>query len=172
MRFSLRNGDVDPDVLARSEREEAAELELLPRAAMACCPQSCPQTQFCPQKPAPFAGKTSTATGIRTRVSAVRGRRPSPLDDSGANCLLPSLSRGSRDATVRQWVAAFAGGRSGLCGSARGLWERMFLIWVAPRNAGQLLSSTVPAAVVKLVYTRRSGRRALTGVEVRILSAA
>ncbi len=26
----------------------------------------------------------STATGIRTRVSAVRGRRPSPLDDSGA----------------------------------------------------------------------------------------
>jgi hypothetical protein len=25
----------------------------------------------------------STATGIRTRVSAVRGRRPSPLDDSG-----------------------------------------------------------------------------------------
>ena len=25
-----------------------------------------------------------TATGIRTRVSAVRGRRPSPLDDSGA----------------------------------------------------------------------------------------
>ncbi len=24
-----------------------------------------------------------TATGIRTRVSAVRGRRPSPLDDSG-----------------------------------------------------------------------------------------
>src|SRR5205807_1210218 len=26
---------------------------------------------------------TSTATGIRTRVSAVRGRRPSPLDDSG-----------------------------------------------------------------------------------------
>ena len=29
-----------------------------------------------------------------------------------------------------------------------------------------------PAAVVKLVYTRRSGRRALTGVEVRVLSAA
>ena len=25
-----------------------------------------------------------TATGIRTRVSAMRGRRPSPLDDSGA----------------------------------------------------------------------------------------
>ena len=27
----------------------------------------------------------STATGIRTRVSAVRGRRPSPLDDSGGD---------------------------------------------------------------------------------------
>ena len=26
---------------------------------------------------------TSTATGIRTPVSAVRGRRPSPLDDGG-----------------------------------------------------------------------------------------
>jgi|GEM_PF-1288980 diguanylate cyclase (GGDEF)-like protein len=29
-------------------------------------------------------GAFSTATGIRTRVSAMRGRRPSPLDDSGA----------------------------------------------------------------------------------------
>jgi hypothetical protein len=29
-------------------------------------------------------GVGSTATGIRTRVSAMRGRRPSPLDDSGA----------------------------------------------------------------------------------------
>src|ERR1700737_3021526 len=29
------------------------------------------------------AGFRSTATGIRTPVSAVRGRRPSPLDDSG-----------------------------------------------------------------------------------------
>ena len=28
--------------------------------------------------------QASTATGIRTRVSAMRGRRPSPLDDSGA----------------------------------------------------------------------------------------
>ncbi len=30
------------------------------------------------------AGVASTATGIRTPVSAVRGRRPSPLDDGGA----------------------------------------------------------------------------------------
>jgi hypothetical protein len=35
-----------------------------------------------------------------------------------------------------------------------------------------LRSQTHLAAVVKLVYTRRSGRRALTGVEVRLLSAA
>src|SRR4051794_41923619 len=28
---------------------------------------------------------TNTATGIRTPVSAVRGRRPSPLDDGGKN---------------------------------------------------------------------------------------
>ena len=34
--------------------------------------------------PATGGGFGSTATGIRTRVSAMRGRRPSPLDDSGA----------------------------------------------------------------------------------------
>src|SRR5829696_8414699 len=32
-------------------------------------------------------GLRGTATGIRTPVSAVRGRRPSPLDDSGRNRL-------------------------------------------------------------------------------------
>ena len=36
------------------------------------------------QKPRICRAFVSTATGIRTRVSAVRGRRPSPLDDSGA----------------------------------------------------------------------------------------
>ena len=34
-------------------------------------------------KPAGRRASRSTATGIRTPVSAVRGRRPSPLDDSG-----------------------------------------------------------------------------------------
>jgi hypothetical protein len=34
--------------------------------------------------PALCGASLSTATGIRTPVSAVRGRRPSPLDDSGA----------------------------------------------------------------------------------------
>ena len=42
-----------------------------------------------------------------------------------------------------------------------------------PSASGRRLLSLNPlAAVVKLVYTRRSGRRAFTGVEVRILSAA
>jgi integrase len=35
------------------------------------------------RNPRQYRGFRSTATGIRTRVSAVRGRRPSPLDDSG-----------------------------------------------------------------------------------------
>ena len=34
-------------------------------------------------RPSSAAPSSSTATGIRTPVSAVRGRRPSPLDDSG-----------------------------------------------------------------------------------------
>jgi hypothetical protein len=35
------------------------------------------------RKPRRHRGSRSTATGIRTPVSAVRGRRPSPLDDGG-----------------------------------------------------------------------------------------
>jgi hypothetical protein len=37
------------------------------------------------KRPRVSEAAVSTATGIRTRVSAMRGRRPSPLDDSGAN---------------------------------------------------------------------------------------
>ncbi len=37
-----------------------------------------------------FRGFRSTATGIRTPVSAVRGRRPSPLDDSGRKLRRPA----------------------------------------------------------------------------------
>ena len=40
------------------------------------------------------AKRTSTATGIRTRVSAMRGRRPSPLDDSGAQSDCTRLAKG------------------------------------------------------------------------------
>ena len=39
--------------------------------------------------------QASTATGIRTRVSAMRGRRPSPLDDSGARSTGTRLAKRS-----------------------------------------------------------------------------
>ena len=47
------------------------------------CPDRCPGPDFRASITAICREKASTATGIRTRVSAVRGRRPSPLDDSG-----------------------------------------------------------------------------------------
>ena len=52
----------------------------------------------------------STATGIRTPVSAVRGRRPSPLDDSGASRQSSDPIRISRDPA--RWL--FAGSYFGL----------------------------------------------------------
>src|SRR3712207_4751454 len=43
-----------------------------------------------------------TATGIRTPVSAVRGRRPSPLDDSGRDCVRQGSERRNKvDAAER-----------------------------------------------------------------------
>src|SRR3954447_16157438 len=47
------------------------------------CPARCPAGATERRKPATRASFLSTATGIRTPVSAVRGRRPSPLDDGG-----------------------------------------------------------------------------------------
>ncbi|MEA2528321.1 MAG: hypothetical protein QOF73_5548, partial [Thermomicrobiales bacterium] len=47
------------------------------------------------------AKKRGTATGIRTPVSAVRGRRPSPLDDSGAG--VPDIA----DSVRRTWEHVF-----------------------------------------------------------------
>ncbi len=45
-------------------------------------------------KPGPAStAPPSTATGIRTRVSAMRGRRPSPLDDSGAKSVVRRLAK-------------------------------------------------------------------------------
>jgi hypothetical protein len=43
-----------------------------------------------------------TARGIRTPVTAVRGRRPGPLDDSGATCF-PSRAGGNRTPNRRFW---------------------------------------------------------------------
>jgi hypothetical protein len=48
-----------------------------------------PSTRKAPES----AASASTATGIRTRVSAMRGRRPSPLDDSGAKMIEPRLAK-------------------------------------------------------------------------------
>src|SRR3954447_25233734 len=47
------------------------------------CPARCPAGATERRKPATRASFLSAATGIRTPVSAVRGRRPSPLDDGG-----------------------------------------------------------------------------------------
>jgi hypothetical protein len=53
--------------------------------ALSCL--SSPGSALSKQKnPRISGGFLSTATGIRTRVTAVRGRRPSPLDDSGVGC--------------------------------------------------------------------------------------
>jgi hypothetical protein len=47
--------------------------------------QAFTQSPYDRRKPRGYGTLGGTATGIRTRVSAVRGRRPSPLDDSGAS---------------------------------------------------------------------------------------
>ncbi len=52
------------------------------------------------ETPRRYGAKRHTANGIRTRVTAVRGRRPSPLDDGGAGEIeasrAASLLSGSR----------------------------------------------------------------------------
>jgi hypothetical protein len=60
-------------------------LELLygPRVSAPDRPSDRPSRPLRRRKPASKASFRSTATGIRTPVSAVRGRRPSPLDDGG-----------------------------------------------------------------------------------------
>src|ERR1700744_5113426 len=86
----------------------------------------------------------STATGIRTRVTAVRGRRPSPLDDSGARYL------------TRVAIQAGRGWGDQLRGAAM----------------GQGLPCLTRAAVAELVDAQASGACVLRDVEVRVLSAA
>ena len=84
----------------------------------------------------------STATGIRTPVSGLRIRRPSPLDDSGK---------------VRQFSER--GGRWACRGSRTGIGARI----------GRLVGL---AAVAELVDAHGSGPCGLTPVKVRLLSAA
>ena len=53
------------------------------------------------EKPRASRAFMSTATGIRTRFSAVRGRRPRPLDDSGGGCLRRRAYRPRAPARLR-----------------------------------------------------------------------
>jgi hypothetical protein len=67
---------------------------------------------------APFDGALlSTATGIRTPVSAVRGRRPSPLDDGGSGPDEPSNPSAIVGPSLRADVAELVDAHgSGPCG--------------------------------------------------------
>jgi hypothetical protein len=68
------------------------------------------------RNPAIYAGLPYTATGIRTPVSAVRGRRPSPLDDGGPwRAILATRFSGSRvwRYSVRVHFSAGGTGKSG-----------------------------------------------------------
>src|SRR4051795_1083441 len=53
------------------------------------------------EKPRDREASRGTATGIRTPVSAVRGRRPSPLDDSGTGTAQPRAATGGGSAAER-----------------------------------------------------------------------
>ncbi len=113
-----------------------------------------------------FPGLSSTATGIRTRVSAMRGRRPSPLDDSGAWSVGAEASK------------AIAASRfSAICTGP--IWR------AAPVPSGTALVADRPvldrcdifafsrhAAVAELVDAHGSGPCLGNQVEVRVLSAA
>jgi hypothetical protein len=101
-----------------------------------------------PRLPAPTVrGKRDTrmhtATGIRTRVSAMRGRRPSPLDDSGARSTVAEASKALRTARRRRLVA----------GAISSLFQRH-------------------ADVAELVDAHGSGPCLRNQVEVRVLSSA
>ena len=59
-----------------------------------------PRTPQKRENPALCRAFASTATGIRTPVSAVRGRRPSPLDDGGSGAVIVQAVRRARLATL------------------------------------------------------------------------
>ncbi len=99
----------------------------------------------------------STATGIRTPVSAVRGRRPSPLDDGGS---APDSSGGVAAETVR--------------GRAKLLWMRDLFSFPNPVN--DKAARVVAAGVLTMcALTLATGWRWLlvliaTGFVLRVLA--
>jgi hypothetical protein len=102
-------------------------------------------------------GASSTATGIRTRVSAMRGRRPSPLDDSGAQSAASRLAKRSgrhQPPALSQRRARSAGRRQGRRGSC------------------DIFASRPLADVAELVDAHGSGPCLGDQVEVRVLSSA
>jgi hypothetical protein len=78
-------------------RGDHARQQILRTAPRGFASRSTPETRKAPRTRGPI----STATGIRTRVSAMRGRRPSPLDDSGAKSLATRLPKHARDPSRR-----------------------------------------------------------------------
>jgi hypothetical protein len=101
-------------------------------------------------RPVPFCICSSTATGIRTPVSGLRIRRPSPLDDSGedAGHFSEPAGGGARRRSQESPL-----GRRG----ARG---------------AQPVNCLLRAAVAELVDAHGSGPCGREPVEVRLLSAA
>ena len=128
------------------------------RAARPSAPSAHPSAQE-PNKG--FDHRTfSTANGIRTRVSAMRGRRPSPLDDSGA--------RSSTEASKAPGASppdAAADHRSSACSR---------LDTGLPGRAVGAISSLPHrhADVAELVDAHGSGPCPGNRVEVRVLSSA
>jgi hypothetical protein len=108
----------------------------------------------------PFYGApVSTATGIRTRVSAMRGRRPSPLDDSGARSTVAEASKALALAP-RQ-----VGPSITFVGTAPSP--------IDPSSAGAISSlAQRHADVAELVDAHGSGPCLGNQVEVRVLSSA
>jgi hypothetical protein len=100
-------------------------------------------------------GLWDTATGIRTRVSAMRGRRPSPLDDSGAQ----TTGRGYQSARSRCEMLARRARRD--LGIASG-----------PPWGCAIFAARSLADVAELVDAHGSGPCLGDQVEVRVLSSA
>jgi hypothetical protein len=121
------------------------------------------------QKGADFRALCSTATGIRTRVSAMRGRRPSPLDDSGAQLLgsrLPKRPEPSPARRVGRHRSTEPSSRHTLYRSrcTRASSQRACVRYLRP--------SPTHADVAELVDAHGSGPCLGDQVEVRVLSSA